>query len=128
MDGTSPITGIGFVGVSREGSIMVETTMLVVAGKKLPVPRFFKRLLQVAIAVALTASVFFVMIVGNGFVVGRGASFQGGLNVWLTFIKRPDILTTMVLTAFVTVLFVYWQRNQERRAGTTTRSSVPAPR
>ena len=107
---------------------MVETTMLVVAGKKLPVPRFFKRLLQVAIAVALTACVFFVMIVGNGFVVGRGASFQAGLNVWLTFIKRPDILTTMVLTAFVTVLFVYWQRNQERRAGTTTRSSIPAPR
>src|SRR5215510_14240962 len=107
---------------------MVETTILVVAGKKLPVPRMFKRVLQVAIAVALTAAVFLIMIVGNGFLVGRGNSFQAGLNVWLAFIKRPDILTTMILTAFVTVLFVYWQRNQERRAGTTTRSSVPAPR
>jgi hypothetical protein len=107
---------------------MVETTILVVAGKKLPVPRIFKRVLQVAIAVALTAAVFLVMIVGNGFLVGRGNSFQAGLNVWLAFIKRPDILTTMILTAFVTVLFVYWQRSQERKAQSSTRSSVSAPR
>jgi nicotinamide riboside transporter PnuC len=50
------------------------------------------------------------------------------LNLWLTFIRRPDILTTMVLTAFVTVLFVYWQRNQERRAGAPSRPTVPASR
>ena len=111
-----------------KGITMVETTILVVAGKKMPVPRFFKRVLQVAIAVALTAGVSLVMIVGNGFLVGRGASFQAGLNVWLSFIKRPDILTTMVLTAFVTVLFVYWQRSQERRAGASARPSVTAPR
>ena len=107
---------------------MVETTILVVAGKKLPMPRLFKRVLQVAIAVALTTGVFFVMIVGNGFLLGRGTSFQAGLNLWLTFIRRPDILTTMVLTAFVTVLFVYWQRNQERRAGAPSRPTVPASR
>jgi hypothetical protein len=40
----------------------------------------------------------------------------------LAFIKRPDILSTMVLTAFVTVLLVYWQRNQERRSGGSSRS------
>jgi Ni,Fe-hydrogenase I cytochrome b subunit len=101
----------------------METTGLVVAGKKLPVPRLLKRLLQVAIAVALTAGVFFVMIVGNGFLVGRGSTLQAGYNVWLAFIRRPDILTTMVLTAFITVLFVYWQRNQERRAGGSSRPS-----
>ena len=28
----------------------------------------------------------------------------------------------MILTAFVTVLFVYWQRNQERRAGGSGRT------
>ncbi len=102
---------------------MVETTVLVVAGKKVSVPRLFKRLLQVAMAVVLTAGVFFVVIVGNGFLVGRATSFQVGVNTWLAFIKRPDILTTMVLTAFVTVLFVYWQRNQERRAGGSSRPS-----
>jgi len=95
---------------------MLETTLLVVSGKKLTVPRLLKRILQVAIAVALTAAVFLVVIVGNGLLVGRQTSLQAGINLWLAFIKRPDILATMILTALVTVLFVYWQRNQERRA------------
>ena len=101
---------------------MVETTVLVVAGKKMSVPRLLKRTLQVAMAVAVTASVFLVVIVGNGAVAGRGTSFQAGINTWLAFIKRPDILSTMVLTACVTVLLVYWQRNQERRSGGSSRS------
>ena len=101
---------------------MVETTILVVSGKKLTVPRVLKRTLQIAIAVGLTAAVFRVVIVGNGVLVGRQTSLQAGINVWLAFIKRPDILATMVLTAFVTVLFVYWQRNQERRAGSSGRT------
>ena len=103
---------------------MAERTMLVVAGKRMPVPRLFKRLLQVAIAVALTAGVLFVVIVGNGFLVGRATSLQAGINAWLAFIRRPDILTTMVLTAFVTVLFVYWQRDQERSSGGSSRPSI----
>jgi hypothetical protein len=102
---------------------MVETTTLVVAGKKLSVPRLFKRLLQVALAVALTAGVLFVVIAGNGLLVGR-TTFQAGVNAWLAFIRRPDILTTMVLTAFVTVLLVYWQRDQERKAGSPSRPSI----
>ena len=53
---------------------MVETTLLVVSGKKLTVPRILKRSLQVAIAVALTAAVFLVVIVGNGVLVGRQTS------------------------------------------------------
>ena len=94
---------------------MVEKTILVVSGKKMSVPRLFKRVLQIAMTVALTATVFLVVIVGNGLLVGRGATLQGGINTWLAFIKRPDILATMVLTAIVAVLFVYWQRNQERK-------------
>ena len=101
---------------------MVETTVLVVAGKKMSVPRLLKRTLQIAMAVAVTASVFLVVIVGNGVVAGRGTSFPAGINTWLAFIKRPDILSTMVLTAIVTVLLVYWQRNQERRSGGSSRS------
>jgi hypothetical protein len=96
---------------------MVETTQLVVGGRRMAVPRLLKRLLQIALAVALTAGVLFVVIAGNGFLVGRATSFQAGFNTWLAFVSRPDILTTMVLTAFVTVLLVYWQRDQERGAG-----------
>src|SRR5262249_10187646 len=73
---------------------MVETTILVVAGKGLRVPRVLKRVLQIAIAVGLTALVLLVVIVGNGLLVGRQVSLQAGVNVWLAFIKRPDILST----------------------------------
>jgi hypothetical protein len=66
---------------------MVESTVLVVAAKKMSVPRLLKRTLQVAMAVAVTASVLLVVIVGNGAVVGRGTSFQVGINTWLAFIK-----------------------------------------
>jgi hypothetical protein len=102
---------------------MAETTMLVVGAAKMSVPRLLKRLVQVALAVALTAGVFFVMIAGNGYLVGR-TTFQAGFNTWLAFIRRPDILTTMVLTAVVTVLLVYWQRDRERKAGGSSRPSV----
>lgn len=95
---------------------MVEKTILALpAGKKVSVPRLFKRTLQVVLALALTAALLLVVIVGNGLLIGRGATLQGGLNVWLAFIKRTDILATMTATAVVTVLFVYWQRDRERK-------------
>jgi len=105
----------------RGESTMIERTMLVAAGKKAMVPRLLKRLLQTAIAVGLTASVLLVVIVGNGFLVGKAPSFKSGWNLWLSFIQRPDILSTMILTAAVAVAFVYWQRNQERKAGAAGR-------
>ena len=46
---------------------MAERTILALpAGKKVSVPRLFKRTLQIALAVALTAALFLVVIVGNG--------------------------------------------------------------
>jgi hypothetical protein len=47
-------------------------------------------------------------------VPGNSKSPQGW-DLWLTFINRTDILATMVLTALVTVAFVYWQRGHERK-------------
>lgn len=89
-------------------------TTLVLPGKKVSVPRFFKRLIQIASAVALTAFIVLAVIVGNGLFIAKGKTFKG-FDTWLAFIYRTDILATMVLTAVVTVLFVYWQRDQERR-------------
>jgi hypothetical protein len=94
---------------------MVEKTVLALpAGKKTSIPRALKRLVQVALAVALSSAVFLVMIVGNGMLMGRGGSFQAGWSAWLAFIKRPDILGTMVVTSVVTVLVIYWMRDRER--------------
>ena len=95
---------------------MADKTILVVPGnkKKMAVPRLVKRTLQVAVAVGLTALVALTIVVGNGFLQPHGRP-QQAWDVWLAFIYRTDILTTMVLTALVTVLFVYWQRDQERK-------------
>jgi branched-subunit amino acid transport protein len=93
---------------------MVDKTILVLPGKKMSVPRVFKRTLQVAVAVALTALVALAIVVGNGFLMARGRALEGW-DVWVAFIHRTDILATMVLTAIVTVLFVYWQREKERK-------------
>ncbi len=93
---------------------MSEKTILVVPGKKeADGAAALKRSLQIAAAVALTAGVALAILVGNGLLVPRGHLLQGW-DVWVTFINRTDILATMVLTALVTVLFVYWQRDQER--------------
>ena len=94
---------------------MVEKTILALpAGKKVSVPRAFKRTLQIALAVALTAAILLLVIAGNGMLVGRGGTLQGGFATWLAFIRRGDILATMTITALVTVLLVYWQRDRER--------------
>ncbi len=92
---------------------MSEMTILVVPGKKLTVPRVLKRGLPILAAVALTSGVALAILVGNGLLVPRGRLLQGW-DVWVQFINRSDILATMLLTALVTVLFVYWQRDQER--------------
>jgi hypothetical protein len=84
-------------------------------GKKVYVPRVFKRVIQVSLAVVLTAAVILFVVVSNGMLVGRAGSLQAGLNVWIAFIKRTDILATIVVTAVVTLLLVYWQRDRERK-------------
>lgn len=94
---------------------MADKTTLVLPGRKLSVPKLLKRLYQITAAVALTAGVALAVIAGNALLVSKkGKAFQG-VDIWLGFINRPDILATMILTALVTVAFVYWQRDQERR-------------
>ncbi len=92
---------------------MSDKTTLVMPGKKMLVIKPLKRGLQVVAAVALTMAVALALMVSSGFLQAKGTSVQAWY-VWLAFINRPDIQATMVLTALVTVLFVYWQRDQER--------------
>jgi hypothetical protein len=77
-------------------------------------PKVAKRSLQVVIAAALTAVVVLAVVVVNASLMGRGGSI-GGIDIWLAFIKRGDILATIILTALVTTSFIYWQRDLERR-------------
>ncbi len=63
---------------------------------------------------ALTAAVVLAIVVVNTSLMGRGGSI-GGIDIWFAFIKRGDILATIILTALVTTAFIYWQRDRERR-------------
>ena len=92
---------------------MSDKTTLVMPGKKMQVPRALKRTVQVASSVALTAGVALALMLGSGLLQAKGTSVQAWY-VWLSFINRPDIQATMVLTALVSVFFVYWQRDPER--------------
>jgi membrane-anchored glycerophosphoryl diester phosphodiesterase (GDPDase) len=93
----------------------MEMTVLALAGKKLTIPRVVKRTLQIAISVALTSLVILAIHVSDGLLLARAGSFQAATSTWLAFIQRPDILAAMTITAIVTVFFVYWQRDRERR-------------
>lgn len=73
-----------------------------------------RKLIDVLIAIALTIAVVFVIVVSNGFLMGRGNSLVG-FKMWLTFIARPDILGTMVLTALVSAAYSLWQHGRRPR-------------
>ena len=77
----------------KEGSMM-DTTGLAIAGRRISVPRLFKRLLQIAVVLGLTGAVLFVIIVSNGMLAGRQPSLQAGVNMWLAFVKRLSDIST----------------------------------
>jgi hypothetical protein len=74
-------------------------------------PPLVHKLIDVLIAVALTAAVAFAIIVLNSFLMARGSSWHG-FNLWMSFVGRPDILGTMILTALVTVGYGLWQQGR----------------
>ena len=93
---------------------MADKTTLLLPGKRLSVPKVLKRVVQITLAVGLTSLVALAVIAGNTMLTDKKAKMVKGFDQWLSFINRPDIMATMVLTAFVTVMLVYWQRDQER--------------
>jgi len=94
---------------------MGDETTLVLPGRKLTVSTALKRSLQISVSVGLTALLALMVVIVNTLMVSRTGYAVQGFNTWLAFIQRGDIQATMVLTALVTVLFVYWQRDKERR-------------
>jgi hypothetical protein len=76
-------------------------------------PPAMRKAVDVLTAVGLTAAVFFVIVVANAFLMARG-SYATGFNLWYSFILRPDILGTMVLTAVVTFGYVWFGKGSGR--------------
>jgi len=72
-----------------------------------------RKAIDVLTADGLTAAGFLVIVVANAFLMARG-SYATGFNLWYTFILRPDILGTMILTAVVTMLYVWFGKGSGR--------------
>jgi len=88
---------------------MSDRTMIDVAGKTLLIPRLAKRALQVLASMGLTALLTLAIIVANGMLTAKGGS-AAGLNTWLAFIQRPEVIGTMLLTSVVTILYLHWDK------------------
>jgi ABC-type sulfate transport system permease subunit len=93
---------------------MSDRTQLAIGNSTFSVTRLTKRAMQVVISSALTAFAAFVILLLNNVLTAR-SGFSQGFDAWYAFIRRSDILGTIALTAMVTVLFIYWQRDRERR-------------
>jgi hypothetical protein len=93
---------------------MSDRTLLAIGKNTLSVPRVLKRCVQVICAMAITAVVVLALVMVNSILMPRGGWLQG-LNTWLAFIKRSDILGTMALTALVTMMYLSWDRAREKR-------------
>lgn len=86
---------------------MSDRTMLLFGRSTYSVPRMTKRAFQVLLAVALTAGAALIILSLNN-VLTTQSGWRQGVNAWFAFIRRSDILGTIVLTAVVTVVSVYW--------------------
>ena len=89
---------------------MSDRTQLAIGRNMLSVPRITKRILEVAIATGLTGLASFLILTLNNVLTAR-AGLSLGLEIWLSFIRRSDILGTIILTAMVTVGYLHWQRD-----------------
>lgn len=77
-------------------------------------PPVMQRVIDVVVAIALTAAVVFVIVAGNNLLMPRGG-VAAGFKVWYGFIARPEIVSMMILTAVVTFAYMFWQQRRRPR-------------
>jgi hypothetical protein len=77
-------------------------------------PPLARKLIDAAIAIALTFAVMLIIVVMSSFLTTRGGYMQG-IRLWLGLMERPDIVGMAVLTALVTTAYFLWQGGQTRR-------------
>ena len=88
---------------------MSDRTQLAIGRNMISVPRLTKRIVEVAVITGL-AALSALLILGLNNVLTARSGFSAGLELWMQFIRRSDILGTMILTAIVAVAYINWQR------------------
>lgn len=61
-----------------------------------------KRATDIAIILAVSAAIAFVIIAGSNSLVAKSSLWRS-YSVWLSFISRPDIIVTSLLAIIVTM-------------------------
>ncbi len=95
---------------------MSDRTQFAIGRNMISVPRMTKRIVEVAVITGLTGLAAFAILGLNNVLTAR-SGFSGGLEQWLQFIHRSDILGTMILTAIVAVAYITWQRDNAGGGG-----------
>ena len=93
---------------------MSDRTQFAIGRNSISMPRLTKRLIEAAVATGLTAALALVILVLNNVLTGRGG-WLNGFDIWLAFIRQPDILGTMLMTAVIAVLYVHWARDSANK-------------
>jgi hypothetical protein len=89
---------------------MSDRTQLAIGRTMVSVPKLTKRAIEVAVATGLTGLAS-LLILGLNNVLTARSGFTGGFELWMSFIRRSDILGTMILTAIVAVAYLNWQKD-----------------
>ncbi|MBS0242409.1 MAG: hypothetical protein JSS20_09545 [Proteobacteria bacterium] len=72
-----------------------------------------RKLVDAAIAVALTFAIVLVIVVTSSFLTTRGGYTQG-FKAWLALMERSDIVGMAILTALVSTGYSIWQGGSRR--------------
>jgi hypothetical protein len=89
---------------------MSDRTQLAIGRTMISVPRMTKRLVEVAVITGLSCLAALIILGLNNVLTAR-SGFSAGFDLWMQFIRRSDILGTMILTAIVAVAYITWQRD-----------------
>jgi uncharacterized membrane protein YhaH (DUF805 family) len=86
---------------------MSDRTMIALGRNAFSVPRIAKRVLQALTATGLTALVSLFIVMANAFLTVKDGPLRG-FSTWYAFVTRPDIIGTSLLTAVVTIAYLFW--------------------
>ncbi len=93
---------------------MSDRTMIALGRTSFSVPRLAKRALQVLTATGMTALVSLLIVMSNAFLTVKDGPLRG-FSTWYAFVTRPDIIGTSLLTAVVTVTFLFWNGSRDTK-------------
>lgn len=80
----------------------------------MPIQPLLKRLTDIAIILAVSAVIAFV-IIASGNSLAAKATLAKSYGIWIAFVTRPDIIVTSILAVIVTMAVHNYNQTSGRR-------------